>query len=80
MQTLDAIYKQERRGQRFAAALKGVDLDAQTDTGTTFEDVRRRAVGDDPDLNDIVNLRGRDADREGFGIGAGLGYTNMDED
>lgn len=45
---LDASREQEYQRQKFAAALKGIDLDEQTgksgnDDTPTFEDIKRRA-------------------------------------
>lgn len=40
---LDAARKRERERQRFQAALKGVNLDADEGTGETGDAVRRRA-------------------------------------
>lgn len=41
---LDAAREQEYKRQKFAAALKGVDLDEETGKkDTSFEDIKRRA-------------------------------------
>jgi len=40
---LGAAREQEYSRQKFAAALKGVDLDATRGSDTSFEDVKRRA-------------------------------------
>jgi hypothetical protein len=40
---LDASRKQEYARQKFAAALKGVDLDEGKSDTPTFEDIKRRA-------------------------------------
>lgn len=70
----EANIKQEYEHKQFLAAMQGVEM-PDYDTGdTTFEDVKRRALGDDPDTNDITGLKGALAAKEGFGIGFGLGY------
>jgi len=56
--TVKAVYKKEDRYNRFQAMLQGVDLDEKTDE----------------DIKDIVDLDGWKAQKEGFGIGLGLGY------
>lgn len=71
----------EYADKKFLAALQGVDLDESREPGTgpkTFEDIRREALGDDPNTNDIANLKGSLAHEAGFGIGLGLGYEIWD--
>ena len=75
---INAVYeahiKHEYEHKQFLAAMQGVEM-PDYDTGeTTFEDVKRRALGDDPETNDITGLKGALAAKEGFGIGYGLGY------
>lgn len=71
---LEAKVKEDYEHKQFLAAIKGIEM-PDYDTGdTTFEDVKRRALGDDPDTNDIVNLKGVLAAKEGFGVGYGIGY------
>lgn len=61
------------------AALQGVDLDENSGSqAKTFEDIRREALGDDPAINDITNLKGSLAKEAGFGIGLGLTYEVWD--
>jgi hypothetical protein len=65
--------------KRFLAAMQGVDLEADsTGESKSFNDIRREALGDDPETNDIASLSGSLAREEGFGIGMGLGYEIWD--
>jgi hypothetical protein len=65
--------------KKFLAAMQGVDLDGDGGGETkSFDDVRREALGDDPETNDIASLSGSLAREEGFGIGMGLGYEIWD--
>lgn len=60
----------------FLASLQGVDLkEGQEKEGSTFEEVRMRALGINASGNDVVGLQGPLAAEAGFGIGAGLGYS-----
>ena len=61
--TVNALRDQEQRNQKFHAALNGVDID----------DVEDKVES----KNDIVDLKGFQAQQEGFGIGAGLGYMEV---
>ena len=78
IQTLKAISKKETESRKFTASLKGIDLEGgeeEKENSSTFEDVRRRALGIDADADDVVSLQGPLAAEAGFGIGAGLGYV-----
>lgn len=57
--TTKAIYEQEDRKNRFAAAIQGVELQEPAE----------------PASNDITNLKGYQAAQAGFGIDQGLGYV-----
>jgi hypothetical protein len=71
--------KRDYEDKRFLAAMQGVDLDADSNgESKSFDDVRREALGDDPETNDIASLSGSLAREEGFGIGMGLGYEIWD--
>jgi hypothetical protein len=59
--TVNAIREKESRDRKFAAAIQGIDLDA--------EEV----------VEDITDLKGFAAAQEGFGIGFGLGYMEINE-
>jgi N-acetylglucosamine kinase-like BadF-type ATPase len=77
IQTLKAISKKETESRKFTASLKGISLenDEEKENSSTFEDVRRRALGIDASSDDVVSLQGEFAAEAGFGIGAGLGYV-----
>lgn len=76
VQTIKAIQKREQDNRKFAASLKGVSLDdEQSGGGTTFEDIALRAAGINASKDDVVSLQGQFAAEAGFGIGAGLGYS-----
>ena len=75
IQTFKSMQKSESEKRKFLAAIQGVDLDAGEEEETSsFEDVRRRALGITADATDVVSLQGQFASEAGFGIGAGLGY------
>lgn len=77
IQTLKAISKKETENRKFTASLKGINLEEEQEkeSGSTFEDIRRRALGIDASSDDVVSLQGEFAAEAGFGIGAGLGYV-----
>jgi len=71
----DADYQQKK----FAAALKGVDLDEQqgdSEQPQDFQSFAEKTIakhsGDNPD--DVISLKGDAAQKLGFGIGMGLDY------
>jgi hypothetical protein len=70
------MQKREKDNRIFLASLQGVDIrDEQENKGPTFEDVRLRAMGIEASTDDVVSLQGQIAQEQGFGIGAGLGYS-----
>lgn len=75
IQTFSSMQKTESEKRKFLASIQGIDLEGggQEET-SSFEDVRRRALGIDADPSDVVSLQGQFAEEAGFGIGAGLGY------
>ena len=77
MQTLKSKHEQEHNQRKFAASLKGIDIDdgAEQKEGSTFDDVKRRALGINASSDDVVSLQGSFASEAGFGIGMGLGYS-----
>ena len=79
IQTLKSFKKQKSEDRKFTASLKGIDLDVdEEDEGKprkTFDDIQRQALGIKASGDDIVSLQGDFAAQAGFGIGAGLGYT-----
>jgi len=79
IQTLKSFKKQKSEDRKFTASLKGINIDIDEEDsqqqGKTFEDIQRRALGIKASGDDIVSLQGSIAAQAGFGIGAGLGYT-----
>ena len=70
------MQKSESEKRKFLASIQGVDLgQEENENGTTFEDVRRRALGVKASGDDVVSLQGSFAAEAGFGVGAGLGYS-----
>jgi hypothetical protein len=65
--------RKQTEERKFLASLQGVDLEEKQED-TSFEDIRRRALGVTASADDVVSLQGSFADEAGFGIGAGLGY------
>jgi hypothetical protein len=75
VQTFQSMQKTEEEKRKFLAMLQGVDLGgSQEEEGSSFDDVRRRALGINASADDVVSLQGSLAAESGFGIGAGLGY------
>ena len=79
VQTITAMNRKEHNQRKFAASLKGIQLDddaeEEKEKGSTFEDIQRRALGITASADDVVGLQGSLAAKAGFGIGAGLGYS-----
>jgi hypothetical protein len=76
LNTFKAMQKTEEEKRNFLALLQGVDLREKTEEkGSSFEEVRMRALGINASRDDIVSLQGPLAAEAGFGIGAGLGYS-----
>lgn len=65
--TLNAMREKEHREHVFLAALQGVDLEE----GSTSSSSGKK------DLGDIKDVTGYAAAQEGFGIGMGLGYMEI---
>ena len=82
VQTMTAMNRKEHNQRKFAASLKGIQLDddaeEEKEKGSTFEDIQRRALGITASADDVVSLQGSLAANAGFGIGAGLGYSRSD--
>ena len=76
IQTFKSMQKSESEKRKFLASIQGVDLgqEEETQEGSSFEDIRRRALGINASSDDVVSLQGQFASEAGFGIGAGLGY------
>ena len=76
IQTFKSMQKTEEEKRKFLASLQGINLNEEKEEeGSTFEDVRKRALGIDTSPDDVVSLQGPYAAEAGFGIGAGLGYS-----
>ena len=77
LQTLKSKQKAEEENRIFLASLQGVDLrdDKKEKEGSSFDDVRRRALGINASSSDVLSLQGSFASEAGFGIGMGLGYS-----
>jgi len=75
IQTFKSMQKSESEKRKFLASIQGIDLGQEEEAqGSSFEDVRRRALGINTSADDVVSLQGQFASEAGFGIGAGLGY------
>jgi hypothetical protein len=78
VQTFKSMQKTESEKRKFLASIQGVELNEssnQNEEGSSFEDVRRRALGINASADDVVGLQGALASEAGFGVGAGLGYS-----
>ena len=76
VQTFKSMQKTESEKRQFLASIQGVELNesSNNEEGSSFEDVKRRALGINASANDVVSLQGSFASEAGFGINAGLGY------
>ena len=78
VQTFKSMQKSESEKRKFLAMIQGVELNEgsnEDEKQSSFEDVRRRALGITASADDVVSLQGAFASEAGFGIGAGLGYS-----
>jgi len=78
VQTFKSMQKTESEKRKFLASIQGVELNESSNENkeeSSFEDVRRRALGINASADDVVGLQGALASEAGFGIGAGLGYS-----
>jgi len=77
VQTFKAMQKTESEKRKFLASIQGVDLDESSNNEevSSFEDIKRKALGINASADDVVSLQGAFASEAGFGIGAGLGYS-----
>ena len=74
--TLKALQKREYETRKFQASLKGISLgEEEKNEGPTFDDIALKAAGINANRNDVLSLQGQFAAKAGFGIGAGLGYS-----
>lgn len=76
---LDAKRENDYKDKKFMAAIQGIDLDKQTGKQDEWEQMKARVFsgGKAKDANDITALQGINAQKAGFGIGMGLGYTDL---
>ena len=79
---LSAKKENDYEEKKFLAALQGVDLDGETGEQKgqkEWEDMKARVFSGNGtvDSNDITSLQGYNAQKAGFGIGAGLEYVDM---
>ena len=86
MQILSITRDLDYEEKKFSAALQGIDLDSQSgkDSGEVkgqqeWENMKARVFsgGATSDSNDVLSLQGPKAKKAGFGIGMGLGYTDL---
>lgn len=80
--TLVASREKDHNNQKFLAAIQGIDLDSEggeTKGQKEWEDMKARVFsgGTATDSNDITSLQGMNAQKAGFGIGAGLEYVDL---
>ena len=80
--TLEISRDLEYQKNKFLAAIQGVDLDKNSESGKgqkEWEDMKARVFsgGATTDSNDILALQGHNAQKAGFGIGMGLEYENL---
>ena len=54
VQTFQSMQKTEEEKRKFLAMLQGVDLGGSEEEGSSFDDVRRRAMGINASADDIV--------------------------
>jgi len=64
---INALRDKEARENRFMAAIQGIDLDEDSTSSSQ------------KNLGDIKDVQGHTAAQEGFGVGFGLGYMELDE-
>jgi hypothetical protein len=80
--TLEISRDLQYQEKKFFAAIQGVDLDKNSESGKgqkEWEDMKARVFsgGATTDSNDILALQGHNAEKAGFGIGMGLEYENL---
>jgi translation initiation factor 1 (eIF-1/SUI1) len=76
---LVAKREKEYEERKFLAAIQGVDLDKESNNQNSqkaWEDMKARVFsgGQTGNSNDVISLQGVNAEKAGFGIGAGLDY------
>ena len=62
VQTIMSMNRKEHNQRKFAASLKGIQLDddaeEEKEKGSTFEDIQRRALGINASADDVVGITG----------------------
>jgi hypothetical protein len=78
-QLLKTKGKNDYRDKKFLAALKGIDLDKNSQNDDAWEKMKARVFsgGATENPNDILSFRGHKAQQAGFGIGLGLDYVDL---
>jgi hypothetical protein len=82
--TLIAKREIEHQERKFLAAMQGVDLDGESESGRgqkEWEDLKARVFsrGQTSDSNDVLSLQGSTAAKAGIGIGMGLDYASISD-
>lgn len=79
-ETLNAKREHDYDHRKFLAAIQGIDMEANQKSNA-WEDLKARVFsgGKAKDGNDILAFQGVNAQKAGFGIGMGLGYTKVTE-
>lgn len=75
IKTLEALRDRDEANRKFQASLQGVEFNNEEQESSSFDDIRRRALGINANADDVVSLQGQFASEAGFGIGQGLGYS-----
>ena len=77
--TLSSKRELDYEEKKFLAAIQGVDLDKQSGSGDEWEKMKARVFsgGKTEDSNDITSFQGSKAVKAGFGVGMGIGYTDL---
>lgn len=80
-ETLKAKRELDYQDKKFAAGLKGIDLDKESGKTDAWEEMKARVFsgGKAKDSNDVLALQGVNAQKAGFGIGMGLEYESFVE-
>lgn len=78
-ETLNAKREESFSQRRFMAALKGIDLEgnSQKPEENAWEKLKNKVFNKGGDPNDVTSLRGQKAAKAGFGIGMGLSYEKL---
>jgi translation initiation factor 1 (eIF-1/SUI1) len=74
---LTAKRERDYQEKKFLAAIQGIDIEKNNKTNA-WEEMKARVFsgGKAKDSNDVLALQGVNAQKAGFGIGMGLGYTD----